>query len=67
MPSPLQQKMSAIGEKAGRRVTALITDMDLPLGNCIGNSLEVAEAAIPHFEGEGPDDLTEICISWLHM
>ena len=41
----LAQKMSAIGEKAGRRVTALITDMDLPLGNCIGNSLEVAEAA----------------------
>ncbi|WP_411335985.1 pyrimidine-nucleoside phosphorylase [Ruminococcus gauvreauii] len=57
----LAQKMSAIGERAGRRVTALITDMDLPLGNCIGNSLEVAEAA-ETLQGRGPDDLTEICI-----
>ncbi|MCH1984317.1 pyrimidine-nucleoside phosphorylase [Ruminococcus sp. OA3] len=57
----LAQKMSAIGERAGRRVTALITDMDLPLGNCIGNSLEVAEAA-ETLQGRGPDDLTRICI-----
>ena len=41
---------------------ALITDMDRPLGNAIGNSLEVIEA-IEILKGEGPSDLKEICIA----
>lgn len=57
----LAQKMVAIGERAGRKVTALITDMDLPLGSCIGNALEVMEAA-ETLQGHGPDDLTKICV-----
>lgn len=56
----LAEKMVAIGERAGRRTAALITNMDIPLGNCIGNSLEVMEAA-ETLRGEGPEDLTEVC------
>lgn len=58
----LARKMVAIGEHAGKRTVALITDMDIPLGNCIGNSLEVAEAAAT-LSGNGPKDLEEVCIS----
>lgn len=57
----LAEKMIAIGEGAGRKVMALITNMDLPLGNCIGNSLEVWEA-VQTLKGEGPEDLTKICV-----
>lgn len=55
----LAEKMVAIGEHAGRRIAALITNMDIPLGNCIGNSLEVVEA-VETLKGEGPEDLTEV-------
>lgn len=58
----LAQKMVAIGEHAGKRTVALITDMDIPLGYGIGNSLEVIEA-VDTLQGKGPKDLTEVCLS----
>lgn len=58
----LAEWMVAIGKAAGKRMRALITDMDRPLGNNIGNSLEVIEA-IHTLKGEGPEDLTELCIA----
>lgn len=58
----LAQKMVAIGEHAGKRTVALITDMDIPLGYAIGNSLEVIES-VHTLQGKGPKDLTEVCIS----
>ncbi len=57
----LADKMVKIGRGAGKKIAALITDMDSPLGNCIGNSLEVWEA-VQTLKGNGPDDLTELCI-----
>ena len=58
----LAEKMVAIGNAAGRRTVALITDMDVPLGNAVGNSLEVKEA-INVLRGEQKDDLFEVCIA----
>lgn len=57
----LAKSMVEIGHLAGKKVIALITDMDVPLGKAIGNSLEVIEA-VETLRGEGPEDLTEICI-----
>ncbi|MDY3121726.1 pyrimidine-nucleoside phosphorylase [Clostridiaceae bacterium 68-1-5] len=57
----LAKEMVSIGENAGRKTAALITDMDIPLGNNIGNSLEVMEA-VETLKGNGPADLTEVCI-----
>ena len=56
----LAEKMVAIGEHAGKKTIALITDMDVPLGYNIGNSLEIIEA-VDTLNGQGPEDLTEIC------
>lgn len=58
----LAQAMVSIGERMGRKTAALITDMDVPLGYAIGNSLEVAEA-VETLKGEGPPDLTEVCLA----
>ena len=58
----LAEWMVAIGKAAGKRMRALITDMDRPLGNNIGNALEVIEA-INTLKGNGPEDLTELCIA----
>ncbi len=57
----LAEWMVEIGKRAGKRVRALITDMDRPLGNAIGNSLEVIEA-VETLKGNGPADLTELCV-----
>lgn len=56
----LAKAMVSIGKWAGKKVRALITDMDIPLGNAIGNSIEVIEA-IETLRGEGPEDLTHLC------
>ena len=57
----LAQEMVSIGESAGKKTVALITNMDIPLGNNIGNSLEVIEA-VETLKNEGPEDLTNVCI-----
>ena len=50
-----------IGERNGRRTAALVSDMDIPLGYNIGNSLEVAEA-VDTLRAAGPEDLTAVCL-----
>lgn len=57
----LSKIMVNIGEDFKRKVIAVITDMDSPLGNAIGNSLEVWEAC-QVLKGEGPEDLKEVCL-----
>ena len=57
----LAELMVETGERMGKRVVALITDMGQPLGLKIGNSLEVAEA-LEVLHGEGPPDLRELCL-----
>lgn len=53
--------MVKIGEKFNKKTIALITNMDQPLGNAIGNFLEVIEAC-ETLKGKGPSDLEDICI-----
>ncbi|MGN0976203.1 MAG: pyrimidine-nucleoside phosphorylase [Gemmiger sp.] len=57
----LARLMVSIGTAHGRKVAALITDMDRPLGRNIGNSLEVAES-MEVLKGGGPADLREVCL-----
>lgn len=57
----LAEAMVSIGEHVGRTTAALITGMDRPLGKNIGNALEVSEA-VATLRGEGPEDLTAVCI-----
>ncbi|MCD7715651.1 MAG: pyrimidine-nucleoside phosphorylase [Lachnospiraceae bacterium] len=58
----LAEKMVAIGVHNGKRIAALITNMDIPLGYQIGNSLEVEEA-VRTLRGQGPKDLTEVSLA----
>jgi pyrimidine-nucleoside phosphorylase len=57
----LAETMLALGERAGRRVVCLLTDMDQPLGRAVGNALEVREARAC-ICGEGPPDLAELAL-----
>ncbi len=58
----LAQLMVDIGKSAGKKMVALITNMDRPLGYAIGNSLEVIEA-VETLCGRGPADFTEVCLT----
>lgn len=58
----LAEGMVAIGHTVGRKVTALISDMNQPLGWAVGNSVEVCEA-IDALHGGGPQDLRDHCLT----
>jgi pyrimidine-nucleoside phosphorylase len=57
----LAKIMIDIGSKMNRKVIAVVTSMSQPLGFTIGNALEVKEA-IDTLRGNGPEDLTELCL-----
>lgn len=58
----LAKAMVNIAEHAGKKATAIISDMDIPLGYAIGNSLEVIEA-METLKGNGPKDLEEVSVA----
>ena len=57
----LAELMVETGERMGKRVVALITDMDQPIGHKVGNALEVDEV-LEILRGNGPSDLRQLCL-----
>lgn len=57
----LAQEMVNIGKNYNKDIFAVISDMDQPLGNTVGNALEIKET-IETLKGNGPSDLTELCL-----
>ena len=65
----LAELMVETGERMGKKMAALITDMDQPLGRYVGNSLEVVEV-LEVLRGEGPADLRDLChelAAWMFL
>lgn len=63
----LAESLVATGSKMGKKIIALITDMNQPLGNKVGNFLEIEES-IAILQGRGPKDVTELTLqlaSWM--
>src|SRR5207253_7840025 len=58
----LAQAMLELGRHAGREVACVLTDMDQPLGQAVGNALEIRET-IATLRGEGPADFTELVLA----
>jgi pyrimidine-nucleoside phosphorylase len=58
----LAETMLELGRRAGREVVCLLTDMDQPLGEAVGNALEVREA-LATIRGDGPRDFTELVLA----
>ena len=58
----LAEKMVEIGKRCGRNMTAVLTDMNTPLGHNVGNSLEIIEA-VNVLKGEKTGDLREVCLA----
>ncbi len=62
----LARRMVAIGNGAGRETVAVLSSMEEPLGEAIGNNLEVIEA-VEVLRGHGPQDVKEVCVALAGM